>query len=79
MKSPEKVLAFLEEMQASSDADIADAIPLPLPAAMIRATLAGVAGQVPDDVDELDAWLTQLGEFCLSLRSDPADETAHAA
>jgi len=47
------VLTFLDEMQSTTDAEIAEAIPLPVPPAMIRATLAGVAGQVPDDVDEL--------------------------
>lgn len=79
MKSPEKVLLFLEEMQSCTDVEIAEAIPLPVPPTMIRAALAGVAGQISDDAGELDEWLTRLGEFCLSLRSDPVDEPANAA
>lgn len=79
MRSPEKVLKFLEELQDFTDAEIAEAIPLPISPALLRAGLAGVAGQVPQDPDELDGWLMKLSEFCLSLRSDPVDEPARAA
>ncbi len=77
-RSPEKVLEFLEEMQSSTDQEIAEAIPLPVPPAATRAALAAVAAQVPNDADELDEWLGNLGAFCLALRSDPVDEPAPA-
>jgi len=79
MTSPEKVLEFLDELQTISDQEIAEAIPVAIPVPLLRLALAGMSSQVPEDPDELDGLLTQIGEFCLSLRSDTADEPAAAA
>lgn len=77
MKSPEKVLLFLEELQGFSDDDIAEAIPVPMPPPALRMMLAGVATALGEDAEALDANLTQLGNFCLNLRSDEVlDATA---
>ncbi|MGI8412665.1 MAG: hypothetical protein ACR2QA_09260 [Solirubrobacteraceae bacterium] len=70
MKSPEKVLDFLEKLQSYSDEEIQQAIPFGIPPPVLRGGLSMFAGQVPDNADELDGYLGQLAEFCSSLRSD---------
>lgn len=70
MTSTEKVYAALEYAQTSTDEELEEALPLGLPAAMLRASLALIAGQVPQDPQELDQFLGQIADFCLSLRSD---------
>lgn len=70
MRSPEKVLLFLERLQEFSDPEIEEALGLPIPATLLRMALAAVVPQVPGDHVELDELLDRLGEFALSLRSD---------
>lgn len=72
MRSPEKVLRFLEEIQSYPDEDIVEAVPLGIPAPALRGALVGVAAALPDDAADLDGLLDRLGSFCLSLRSDDA-------
>ena len=79
MKSPEKVLRFLEELESFNDEEIGDAVPLGIPAPMLRMALAGVAGSVSDDAAELDEFLTKLGDWCLGLRSDREEVSADEA
>lgn len=77
MKSPEKVLAFIEELQSFPDDEMAEALGLPFATPFLRIALASVGEVMPSDPAELDEKLTQVGDFCLSLRSDP--ETAEVA
>lgn len=70
MRSPEKVLVFLEQLQTYRDEEIEEALGLPIPAPLLRAALTAVVTQVPDDHVALDEMLNRLGEFALSLRSD---------
>jgi hypothetical protein len=69
MKSPEKVLLMLELLQDSEDDEINEALPIG-PPPMIRAGLVAVARYLPEQPDELDTFLTQVGDFCHALRSD---------
>ncbi|HWE10554.1 MAG TPA: hypothetical protein VG325_14475 [Solirubrobacteraceae bacterium] len=72
MKSTEKVWEVLERLQDSEDDELEDAIPIGMPPAIIRSGLAMVGSQVPKDPAELDEFLTGVGDFCHSLRSDAA-------
>ncbi|PZR70113.1 MAG: hypothetical protein DLM63_00210 [Solirubrobacterales bacterium] len=82
MRSPEKVLVFLEQLQSYRDEEIEEALGLPIPAPLLRMALTAVVPQVPENADDLDELLDRLGEFALSLRSDVivvTDEPAAAA
>jgi hypothetical protein len=78
MKSTEKVMAMLEVLQDQEDEEIAAALPIAVPPPMLRGALVMVAAQLPDTPDELDAFLTNVGEFCLSMRSDRDEIPAQA-
>jgi hypothetical protein len=71
MRSTEKVTKILDQLQEEDDEAISDAIPVGVPAYMLRGALLLVGEALPRDPDELDQLLDQLGEFALSLRSDP--------
>lgn len=70
MNSTDKIYALLEFLQDQDDNELADAIQLPLPPAFARGALMAVAGNLPADPAELDRFLTDVSQFCLSLCSD---------
>lgn len=70
MKSTEKVAAMLELLQDEEDQELAAAIPLPIGVPTLRMGLMAVAEKLPRDPAELDTFLSQVGDFCLSMRSD---------
>ena len=77
MRSPEKVLLMLEHLQGYSDAEIGEAVPIPIDPPLLRIMLACLAHQVPADAGELDGQLGRLIEFLQTLQSDapaPVDE-----
>lgn len=69
MRSPEKTLAFLEQLQGYTDDEMAEVLPV-VPPPVLRSALAMAAAQVPEDHVELDGYLAHLGELAESLRSD---------
>lgn len=79
MKSPQKVLAFLEELQGFSDREITQALPIDvIPVPVLRMGLTAFAAKIPTNHAELDETLGRIAELCQQLRSDPAEETASA-
>lgn len=71
MNSVEKVYMALEELEDADDDEIREALPLPgLSTAFVRTMLPAIARFVPEDPDELDEFLTGVGNFCHMLRSD---------
>lgn len=70
MTSVEKVYLCLEELEDADDQELAEALPIPIPAHMLRGILPVIARQVPENSADLDQFLTSVGDFCHSLRSD---------
>jgi hypothetical protein len=70
MNSIEKVHLALEEMADAEDEDLTEAIPVPIPPTMLRSFMPVIAHSIPEDPGDLDLFLTQVGDFCHSLRSD---------
>lgn len=71
MKSTEKVLAMLDQLQGQEDDEISEAVPVGIPPFMLRGALLLVAEELPKDPADLDSLLDRMGEYCLALRSDP--------
>lgn len=71
MRSTEKVLATVEYLEEREDHELRDAFP-GVPAGIVRAALPFVIDAIPSDPAQLDEFLTQVGDFCHSLRSDDA-------
>jgi hypothetical protein len=76
MNSCEKVYLALEQLADADDDEIKESIPLPAPVPMVRGILPVIARQLPDDPADLDAFLLNLSEFCLSFRSDALELVA---
>lgn len=76
MNSVEKVYLALEELEDADDEELKEALPLPIPVPTLRGLLPVVARYVPENAGELDEFLTQVGNFCHSLRSDAVLEAA---
>lgn len=70
MNSVEKAYQVLEYIADAEDQEIRESLPVPAPPSVVRAVAAAASGYIPEQADDLDAFLTQLSEFCLSLRSD---------
>ena len=71
MTSTEKVWGLIEYLQESEDEELAEAFPIKgLPVGVARGALAMLGDQLPKTPDELDAFLTQVADFCSGLRSD---------
>lgn len=70
MKSTEKVMLFLDQAMQMNDAELAEAVPVPMPPYAVRGLLATFAGQLPEEPDELDGFLDGVVEFCSNLKSD---------
>lgn len=75
MNSVEKVEAALDHLMNSSDEDLQEAIPIP--PGIVIAAMPFIADVLPQDPGELDEFLTNVGDFCHSMRSDrePADQS----
>lgn len=76
MNSTEKVWTIVEQLQDSEDSEIAEALPLGLPAPILRGALLMITDQIPQDPAALDEFLSQVGDFCHSLRSDGYERAA---
>lgn len=70
MNSREKVYEALEQLADADDDELREALPIPIPAAILRGVVPAIARNIPEDVRELDAFLTQVGDFCHAMRSD---------
>jgi hypothetical protein len=70
MNSPEKLIAFLEQLDDCEDAELSQI--LPVPPNWARMGIAAASNRVPDDAEQLDAWALSAAQFCLSMRSDSA-------
>jgi hypothetical protein len=70
MTSTEKVWSLIEYLQDSEDEELAEAIPIKAPVGIVRGALAMAGDTLPNTPAELDEFLTQVGSFCLGLRSD---------
>jgi hypothetical protein len=68
MNSVEKVNAALDHLMNASDEDLAEAIPLP--SGVVIAAMPFIADILPSDPAALDEFLTNVGDFCHSMRSD---------
>lgn len=73
MKSTDKVWDAIEEVQNADDQELAEMFS-GAPASLVRMGVGVLSSMIPDDPAQLDLFLTQVGDFCHSLRSDP-DET----
>jgi hypothetical protein len=71
MTSREKVLAAMEHLETAEDDELGEAIP-GIPSGIIRAALPFVIDSLPTRSTELDEFLTGVGDFCHSMRSDPS-------
>jgi hypothetical protein len=82
MNSVEKVYMALEELADADDDELREALPIPAPPAMIRSVLPAIGRQVPENAADLDEFLTNVGNFVHTLRSDdyqPAEPTPELA
>lgn len=70
MNSVEKVYLALEELEDMDDHEIKEALPIPISVPAARGIIPMVARAVPENAHDLDEFLTQVGNFCHSLRSD---------
>lgn len=70
MDSVQKVQAAIDELEDSDDAGIRDAVGGGVPPGFVRAGLMMLEPLLPDEPDELDRFLTEVGNFCHALRSD---------
>jgi hypothetical protein len=70
MRSTEKVMEAITFLEDADDQELAEAFPGGIPPGLARAALPFVVDAVPTDADELDTFLTQVGDFCHALRSD---------
>lgn len=75
MTSTEKVQAALAHLMNAEDEELGEAIP-GLPPTLILAAMPFLEDLLPSDPVELDDFLTRVGDFCHSMRSDrePADQ-----
>ena len=75
MTSTEKVQAALDNMMNADDQELGEAIP-GLPPTLILAAMPFLEDLLPKDPAQLDDFLTRVGDFCHSMRSDrePADQ-----
>lgn len=69
-RSTEKVWGLILYLQDSEPEELAEAFPFRIPEALLRTALAAAGDGLPDNDADLDAFLTSVSEFCLSLRSD---------
>lgn len=74
MNSIEKVQAAIDYLTDSTDEEVHAAVPF-LPVGVVRGGLVLIESQVPDTPEELDQFLTDVGDFCHSLRGDPLEVT----
>lgn len=70
VKSPTKVLLFLEELASMPDETIAKVFPAS--PTMVRMAMAKAGDYVPTDPDELDEMLATVAGWMIALRSDDA-------
>jgi hypothetical protein len=69
MTSTEKVRAALDHMMQADDEDLGAAIP-GIPPTLVMAAMPFLEDLLPSDPAELDDFLTRVGDFCHSMRSD---------
>ena len=69
MNSVQKVFAAIAQLEGSTDEELRAAFPS-APPGIVRAALPFVIDAVPTDPAQLDEFLTGVGDFCHSLRSD---------
>lgn len=75
MNSVDKVQAAIDELEDSNDGELRQALG-GAPPHLVRAGLMMLEPMLPDEPAELDRFLTEVGNFCHSLRSDPEEAAA---